>query len=223
MRLGLDIETDLSHKKIHLVKTIDLDTGEVRTWKEANSLGVFLRDATLIAAHNAIGFDCKVLKKQWNLTIPKSIQFDTLILSRLLEPSRESGHSLQSWGEALGTQKTDYKKIWEWMQDRVEAYPGECFDNPIDSLLDYYCEGDVKVLKELFHHLVSQKEANKFSDDSVQLEFEVARIITEQEDNGFKLDVPYATVLLTDIKTKMDGIYERMQERWPPYVVERYS
>ena len=223
LRVGIDIETNLAHNKIHLAKTIDLDTGEIRTWKEASSLAAFLKDATLIAAHNGIGFDFKVLNKHWNTTIAKSQQFDTLILSRLLEPSREKGHSLESWGEALGTRKTDYRKIWEWMKDRPEAYPGECFDDPIHSLLDYYCEGDVKVLKALYHHLTELKEKQGFSDRSVWLEFEVARIITEQEDNGFKLDVPYATVLLTDIKTKMDGIYDKMQERWPPYVVERYS
>lgn len=223
MRIGLDIETNMGASAIHLVKTIDLDTGEVKTWKEASSLGVFLKDATLIAAHNGIGFDFKVLTKLWNMTIAKSQQFDTLILSRLLEPSREKGHSLESWGEALGVPKTDYKAAWEAAVGRQEAYKGECFDHPVPDVLDSYCEQDVKVLKDLFHHLIAVKEKHKFSDESVELEFEVARILSKQEDNGFKLDVPYATMLLADIKTKMDGIYEQMQERWPPYTVERFS
>lgn len=222
-RIGIDIETNLAHDKIWLVKTIDIDTGEIKTWKEAKFLAEFLKDATLILAHNGIGFDFKVLTKHWNMTIPKNLQFDTLILSRLLDPSRESGHSLESWGEALGVKKTPYKKIWEWMNDRKEAYPGECYDNPIESLLDHYCENDVKVLRELFLHLMSLKDKHKFSDESVELEHEVARILTKQEDNGFKLDIPYATCLLSEIKTKLSNIYDAMQERWPPYTVERYS
>ena len=213
----------MDHTVIHLVKTIDLDTREVKTWTEASSLAGFLKDATLIAAHNGIGFDFKVLTKRWNTTIAKSQQFDTLILSRLLEPSRENGHSLESWGEALGTKKTDYKAAWEEAVGRPEAYGGERFDHPVLEVLDSYCEQDVEVLYDLFHHLNKLKEKHKFSDDSAQLEFEVARIVSEQEDNGFKLDVPYATMLLADIKTKMDGVYDQMQERWPPYIVERYS
>ena len=223
MRIGLDIETDLSHVNIWVVKTINLDTGEILTWKKAAPLKEFLKGSTLICGHNIIGFDGPVLKKSWNITIELKKTCDTLILSRLLDPSRESGHSLESWGVALGVKKVPYKKIWEWMNDRVEAYPGECYDDPIEPLLDYYCEGDVLVLKELYHHLMQKKEQEEFSDESVELEHWVARIISEQERNGFKLDLPYATVLLADIKSKMAGVYEQMQERWPPYTVERYS
>lgn len=223
MRLCLDIETTLDHKTIHLVKTIDIDTGEVRTWKEASSLSEWSKDATLIVAHNGIAFDFSVLTKHWSMTIPRSLTFDTLILSRLLEPSREQGHSLEAWGNTLGTKKTDYKKIWEWMMDRREAYKGECFDDPIMPLLDYYCEQDVVVLRELFLHLTAEKERLEFSDESVELEHEVAYIIKEQEENGFKLDIPYALNLLSEVKTKLADIEEWFQQRWPPVVYERYS
>jgi hypothetical protein len=63
----------------------------------------------------------------------------------------------------------------------------------------------------------------QFSQESVELEHKVAQIISEQERNGFKLDQIYATCLLTDIKSKVAGIYEQMQQRWPPVTVERFS
>jgi hypothetical protein len=63
----------------------------------------------------------------------------------------------------------------------------------------------------------------QFSQESVELEHRVAQIISEQERNGFKLDQIYATCLLTDIKSKVAGIYEQMQQRWPPVTVERFS
>lgn len=223
MRIVLDIETDLSHKKIHLVVTKDIDTGEVRTWKEATGLNDYLSKATLLIAHNGIGFDFPVLNRSWKTKIRLKHVFDTLIVSRLLDPSREQGHSLEAWGQTLGFKKTKYKAIWQWMMDRREEYDGECFDRPIDSLMEYYCSGDVEVCSRLYLKLCNDLDEKQFSQESVELEHKVAAIIAEQERNGFKLDAVYATVLLASIKGRMAEIYEQMQHRWPPYEVARVS
>jgi len=223
MRIVLDIETDLSHKKIHLVVTKDIDTGEVRTWKEATGLNDYLSKATLLIAHNGIGFDFPVLNRSWKTKIRLKHVFDTLIVSRLLDPSREQGHSLEAWGQALKFQKINYKSVWQWLQGRREEYDGECFDKPVDNLLESYCIRDVEVCAKLYNHLSMELDAKEFSKESVELEHKVAAIIAEQERNGFKLDTVYATCLLTDIKGKMAGIYEQMQSRWPPYEVSRVS
>jgi DNA polymerase-1 len=223
MRLVLDIETDLSHKKIHLVVTKDIDTGEIRTWKEAKPFQDFIKDATLIVAHNGIGFDFPVLNRQWNTKIGLKKVFDTLIVSRLLDPSREQGHSLESWGRTLGFHKIDYPAVWQWMMDRRQEYDGECFDKPLVGLLEHYCIRDVEVTARLYLNLCNEQDQKQFSQESVDLEHKVAAIIAEQERNGFKLDTIYATVLLTDIKGKMAGIYEQMQQRWPAYEVPRVS
>jgi DNA polymerase I-like protein with 3'-5' exonuclease and polymerase domains len=126
--------------------------------------------------------------------------YDTLIVSRLLEPSRETGHSLEAWGNTLGFHKIDYAAVWQWMMDRKEEYKNECFDYPIDNLLTDYCIRDVEVTAKLYSHLVSELEQKQFSQESVDLEHRVAAIISEQERNGFKLDQIYTTCLLTDIK-----------------------
>lgn len=219
----MDIETDLSHKKIHLVVTKDIDTGEVRTWKEATGLNDYLSKATLLIAHNGIGFDFPVLNRSWKTKIRLKHVFDTLIVSRLLDPSREQGHSLEAWGQSLGFRKINYKSVWQWLQGRREEYDGECFDKPVDNLLESYCIRDVEVCAKLYNHLSMELDAKEFSKESVELEHKVAAIIAEQERNGFKLDTVYATCLLTDIKGKMAGIYEQMQSRWPPYEVARVS
>jgi DNA polymerase I len=222
-RIVLDIETDLSHQKIHLVITKDLDTEEVKTWKEAKPFQDYIKDATLIVAHNGIGFDFPVLNRQWNTKIGLKKVFDTLIVSRLLDPSREQGHSLEAWGNTLKFQKINYKAVWQWLQGRREEYDGECFDKPIDSLMEHYCSRDVEVCAKLYLKLCNDLNEKQFSQDSVELEHKVAAIIAEQERNGFKLDTVWATCLLTDIKGKMAGIYEQMQHRWPPYEVPRVS
>lgn len=223
MRIVLDIETNLAHDKIHLVVTKDIDTGEVRTWKAASNLPEFLKDASLIVMHNGISFDAPVLNRLWKTKIRSSQVYDTLIVSRLLDPSRENGHSLEAWGQTLGFHKIDYAAVWQWIMDRKEAYAGECFDSPIDALLDHYCIRDVEVTAKLFVRLSSDVVEKQFSQESVELEHRVAQIISEQERNGFKLDQIYATCLLTDIKSKVAGIYEQMQQRWPPVTVERFS
>ena len=117
MRIVLDIETNLKHDKIHVVVTKDIDTNEVKIWKEANQLQGYLKDATLIIGHNVISFDAPILNRLWKTKIRlKNVQ-DTLILSRLLDPSREKGHSLEAWGESLGIQKINYRAIWLWLND----------------------------------------------------------------------------------------------------------
>lgn len=223
MRIVLDIETNLAHDKIHLVVTKDIDTGEVNKWKQANNLLEYLKDVSLIVMHNGISFDAPVLNRLWKTKIRLNQVYDTLIVSRLLDPSRETGHSLEAWGNTLGFHKIDYTAVWQWMMDRKEAYKGECFDSPIDNLLTDYCVRDVEVTHKLYLKLVNDFNEKQFSLESLELEQSVASIISNQERNGFKLDQIYATCLLTDIKSKVAGIYERMQQRWPPVTVERIS
>jgi DNA polymerase-1 len=223
-RIALDIETNLAHDMIHLCVTQDIDnTEDVRVWKAPNDLWDYLKDATLIVAHNGIGFDFPILNRLWGTKIGLKQGYDTLVVSRLLEPTRERGHSLEAWGNELGKEKIDYGKVWSWMVGRPEEYSGEAFDKPIPSLLEHYCVRDVAVLRDLFVRLCSDLESKGFSQESVTLEHQVASIIAKQERNGFKLDTIYATCLLADLKGKMAGIYEQMQEQWPPVTKERYS
>ena len=229
MRIVLDIETTTDLKKIHVVVTKDIDTGEVRTWRAATGLSDYLSKATLLIGHNIISFDAPILNRIWKTKIRLSQVFDTLIASRLLDPSREQGHSLEAWGRTLGVQKINYRAIWLWLNDftgeqisKEEKVPdGVEFDFPHRALMEHYCIRDVEVCAHLYLKLHNELNEKHFSQESIDLEHKVAAIIAEQERNGFKLDTVYATCLLTDIKGKMAGIYEQMQSRWPPYEVSR--
>jgi DNA polymerase I-like protein with 3'-5' exonuclease and polymerase domains len=222
-RIALDIETNMAHDVIHLCITQDIDTGEVKVWKAPTGLWDYLKDATLIAAHNGISFDFPILNKLWKTKIGLKQAYDTLVVSRLLEPTRLDGHSLDAWGQILGVKKLDYKATWQWMMNRNEAYSGECFDAPVDVLLEHYCLRDVSVLRSLFTHLETLIVDKGFSQESVGLEHQVAAIINKQEKNGFKLDTIHATCLLAELKGKMSAINDKMQDLYPPYEVERIS
>ena len=222
-RIVVDIETTLDHKTIWLCCTLDIDTGEKHTWYQAKAFQDYIEDATLLIGQNIVAFDAYLLNSLWKTRIALSKCYDTLIVSRLLNPSKSEGHSLEAWGNELGTQKIDYKKVWEWMSDRKEEYKGECYDKPFMSLLSIYCQRDVEVTGLLYKKLTAETQEKKFSDASVLLEHQTAAIIAKQERNGFRLDMPHATMLLTTVKGKLDSIYEQMQERWPAYNEERIS
>ena len=221
--VALDIETSMDHKTIHLCVTQDVTTGYVRVWKSKDGLWDYLKNATLICAHNGIGFDFPILNKEWGTKIGLKQAYDTLVVSRLLEPTRDGGHSLDAWGKTLGVAKLNYKATWQWMMNRREEYDGECFDKPVEGLLEYYCKRDVDVLSLLYLRLDSLVDSQGFSMDSVLLEHQVAAIINKQEKNGFKLDTIHATCLLAELKGKMGAIYDKMQEEYPPYELERIS
>ena len=57
---------------------------------------------THICGHNIIGYDLPVLEKITGFKWEEAIQ-DTLVMSRLANPNREAGHSLDSWGNRLGS------------------------------------------------------------------------------------------------------------------------
>ena len=223
MRIALDIETNMAHSVIHLCVTQDIDTQEIRKWNNPTGLWDYLKDATLIAAHNGISFDFPILNRLWKTKIGLKQAYDTLVVSRLLEPTRDGGHSLEAWGKTLGERKLDYAATWSWLANRREEYSGEGFDNPHVQLLEYYCIRDVSVLCRTYLHLQQRLSDEGFSQVSVDLEHQVASIITKQEKNGFKLDTIHATCLLAELKGKMSAINDKMQDLYPPYEVERIS
>jgi DNA polymerase I-like protein with 3'-5' exonuclease and polymerase domains len=227
MRVAVDIETNLSHNKIWVVTTTDIDTFETKVWNEAEHFRDFIKDATLIVAHNGVGFDFPTLNRLWKTKITLKKVSDTLLLSRLLDPSRVQGHSLDAWGKTLGFKKTDYRRVYWRLQGirdmRLVKDRKDEWESPHMPLMTKYCAKDSIICAKLYHRLVKELADKEFSQESIDLEHKVAAIIAEQERNGFKLDLPYATVLLADIKTRMGEIYEQMQERWPPYEVARVS
>jgi DNA polymerase I-like protein with 3'-5' exonuclease and polymerase domains len=127
---------------------------------------------------------------------------DTLVLSRLYNPSLEDGHSLAAWGQRLGFAKGDFTD----------------FDGGLTDEMLEYCIQDTKVTAELYKHLTQEME-NDFSKESITLEHEVAIIIAEQERNGFKLDMPKVIQLLSELKTKLDIIQVEMETIFPPVVI----
>ena len=205
MRVALDIETNLSHNTIWCCCTYNLDTKEVVAWTEAGSFNQFIQKASLIVAHNGIAFDFPVLNKVWNTTIHMNQVRDTLVMSRLSNPQRENGHSLKRLATLVGKEKKEYDN----------------FDSGLTDEMLEYCKEDVRICGELYLYLT--KELHGFSEQSIELEHKVQRIIAEQERNGFKLDIPKAMGLVGQWEHRLCEIEHELQTIFPPIITQRVS
>jgi DNA polymerase I-like protein with 3'-5' exonuclease and polymerase domains len=207
MKIVLDIETNSKHNKIWLVVTRDINTGEVKSWKEASGLQKYLDNCDLIIMHNGICFDAPVLRETWKTSIMPSQVCDTLVLSRLLSPSLEGGHSLDAWGKRLGFLKGEFN---DW-------------DGGLTPEMEEYCIQDTLVTQKLYEHLTSELKFNKFDQRSIDLEHKVQAIIAKQERNGFKLDEVAGITLLTTLQNKLAVIEAELQGIFPAKTIERIS
>ena len=158
----------------------------------------------LFVLHNGIGFDVPVVERLWNFTFDRTLVTDTLVLSRLADPSRSGGHSLRNWGNILGFPKGDHD---DWSQ-------------LTPAMIDY-CIRDTEVTEVLYNRL--QTELQDFSQDSIDLEHQVQWIIQEQERNGWLLDQRLCHILCAKFKERMNEIESDLQALFPPIVEERYS
>lgn len=200
MKIVIDIETNLEHDKIWCVVCRDIDTDVVFTFVKPNNLQSYLDSADIIVAHNGIFFDFPVLKRVWGITVKKSQVIDTLVLSRLYNPSLEDGHSLESWGKRLGFLKTEFNDFSKFSQEMLD-----------------YCIQDTLVTKQLYLHLEREMK-DDFSEKSKELEHQVAIIIAEQERNGFRLDEKGAMELLCLLKAKLEAHTVALQSIFPAKV-----
>ena len=185
-KIVFDIECDsLKPSKIHCIVAKEIN-GEVYKFPP-NKLeeGVkFLQSAETLIGHNILSYDIPVIKKLTGVDLYEHTKvLDTLTLSRLLHPTRDGGHSLEKWGWKLNCPKSDSPSF--------KSYSKQMMD---------YCIQDVKLNKLILEKL--RKDSAGFSKDSVDLEHESCRILSDQEFNGFLFDEKNATILLSSLNQR---------------------
>lgn len=124
------------------------------------------------------------------------------MLSRLLNPIREGGHSLNMWGyhPSINLPKIDF--------DDYSKYSKEMMD---------YCVRDVQVNKLVLDQL--RREARGFSKESIELEHAVGDIIKQQEVNGFEFNKPKSEKLLAELYKRMAEVENEVHETFKPKTV----
>lgn len=91
-------------------------------WKYRDQIEELFSEADRVVCHNLIDFDRVVLDKLLDINIPFHKCYDSLVISKVLNPDRElpagysgkSGpHSLDAWGVRVGIGKPEHE---DWTQ-----------------------------------------------------------------------------------------------------------
>src|SRR5210317_605115 len=170
MKLIFDIETDGLNPSIIWVICAIKDDKEVTIEMPTKAdIELLLEGVTEVIGHNIIGYDIPAVERLLGVSFDNIKITDTLVLSRLYNPSLEGGHSLAKWGERLNFPKGDYD---DWTKLTPEMVG--------------YCQQDVRVTQRLYELLMGKLE--EFGDQSIDLEHNVQSEIVKQIDNGWLLD-----------------------------------
>ena len=197
----------------------DVDTNEVTVLKSESGNTItkeMLQNAlvgtTEIIAHNGIKFDFISLKLFAVLDytvgylgqddtifgIPIKIT-DTLIRSRLFNPDRYGGHSLDAWGKKLGEHKGNFHN----------------FDSYSDEMVTY-CIQDTNVTTLIFKELEKEYVSYRGWKKPEKLENKLADLAVRRETYGFWFDKELAITCLDDLIGKMQELENNVNPLLPP-------
>jgi len=174
---------------------------------------LMLSEYDQVIGHNIIGYDIPVVNKLHPDIKLSDDVIDTLLLSKLayynihsideqsdILPRLKGRHSLESWGYRLNDNKGDFGK----QEDAWDMYTN-------DMLL--YCEQDVKLTVKLLKTLQSKEW---LPDEALRIEQEFARVITEQTNHGWLLDIDKAQQLHIELMTEKDKAERELHKVFKP-------
>jgi len=203
-RIGiLDIEGNALFPEVTKIWCLvfrDIETDEVFTWRphQIKNFQKWLFDnAEKVIGHNLIGYDVPTIEKVLGFKIPLHMIVDTLVLSRLHNPTLLGGHSLGAWGKRLGEHKGEWNDFSKYSEEQL-----------------LYCIQDTNVNAKLYKHLI--KELENFSEFSIRLEHKSAYLLFIQEENGFNLDIEKATELQKTTSELVKEYDRKLRQAFPP-------
>lgn len=209
----------------------------VHTFRDVNEYLDALQGYDDIVFHNGIGYDyyaLKILAPGRDLEWLKERMTDTLVMSRLiyahiktidfakwneyghkypLKPFQFGTHSLKAWGLRLGCMKGDFDPA-----NYEDIYGNPCTWRTVgfnQDMLDYNIQ-DCVVTKRIYELMVKRP----YSDMAIQLEHDIAWLMMDQELNGFKIDLPSAQELYTELCAIRSRLKSELQEVFGSWYVD---
>lgn len=211
---------------IHSLVLRDVDTGEVVSC--ANQPGYvpiedglrMVQQAERVYFHNGIKFDIPAIRKIYPWwTIDREKIRDTLIIAQMrwahirdLDFKRKSfpkkfagSHALEAWGYRLGVYKGEYT---DWCKQQGIADPWAAWCPEMQT----YCEGDTDTTRALVQAI---RNAG-VSQESIDIEHELAWYLAAQERAGVPFDMEKAVALQGKLAARREEIAEQMRQEFGP-------
>ena len=134
---------------------------------------------------------------------------DAKLVKRFKLPSdMQGGQSLEAWGYRLGVLKGSYGKDAGKDEDIWAEWSPEMAD---------YNEQDVEVTEQLWKWLLQAPEFQPVEIEAVQLEHEVAEIISRQERRGIHFDADGARALHVKLAAEREAEEHKVRDVFPPW------
>ena len=196
-KVVFDIETTMTADKVWCIVCKHEDTFYQFKENNLHRFEEFIKQTEEVIGHNIIGFDIPVLNKFFGYDLFKNVKItDTLVLSRLLNPMIDGGHSLRNWGTKLGQSKIEFEQFDFFSEEMLK-----------------YCRNDVDLTQRLYKFLITRIKDFGYS---VELEHEVAKIIQKQHERGFKIDIVNAYALQAKFQEDMNELQTKVRATFPP-------
>lgn len=204
MIVTIDIETERldDPQTIWLIVCKEIDTGVTHVFRQPQLRPKeFLEYSNTVSCwvgHNILGFDLPVLRRLLQYSYRPTHVVDTLVVSRLLNFNLDGGHSLDAWGQRLGSHKIKFIDFGRYSKEMEE-----------------YCIQDVELTTKLYNHFLPYITSPQWK-NSLRLEHDMAHICHEMSTNGFYFDVDKTKELYKELTLKVDTLNNTLQEAFPP-------
>lgn len=175
----------------------------------------------IIVGHNFLGFDGWVLWKDFDCEMRVGRDFfagrpctyvDTLYLSQYLLPDRLDGHSLESWGNRLGSHKIDYRTV-ALQLGIIEKHENEFVR--WSPQMDEYCIQDCEVTEKVYLQLTEQLKAEG-APDAYRLGQKNFFLMAAQAFTGFKFDIERGIALKARVEKMIVDLKAEVEPELPP-------
>ncbi len=204
----LDCETDRLNNptRIWCIVCRDVDTGEVSVFKEPDKdpqgFLEYCKGCCNLVMHNGLGFDYWAISDlipSWSWDF-RSIS-DTLVLSRLINYDIDGGHSLEAWGDRLGSPKIQYSDFSKLSEDLVK-----------------YCIQDTAATVKLYKHLIAGIDLEQWQ-TAIDIEHYAAYLCHVMKRTGFCFNIDEAKQLHNKITDRLAYLDKEIKDAFPPKTV----